>query len=344
MVKKILIISGFILGFLLIIYFVRDIANVFLLFFAGILLAVFLSGIANFLSRKTFLSRGAALAVTVTGIFLFFAVVSMFAGPRVTDQMALLIARIPEAIQGIKSYLMQSEIGKIIWSNASKPEKMLSGGTSFLGQVTGVFSTTMDFVINFLIIIFMGIYLAVDPKIYIDNAIRLLPKGKRERARNIAEIIGRALGWWLVGRISSMIVVGILTAIGLMIIGMPLALSLGLIAALMSFIPYIGPILSAVPAILVGLAEGPVMALYVVIVYIVVQFLESYFITPLIQKKAVSIPPALLISMQILMGILIGAFGVFLATPLLVTIIVLIQTLYVEDVLHDKIEVLGDHD
>lgn len=140
-----------------------------------------------------------------------------------------------------------------------------------------------------------------------------------------------------------MITVGILTTIGLLIIGMPLAFSIGFIAGLLSFVPYIGPILTSVPAILVGLSESQPMALKVLIVLILVQFFESYLITPLIQQKAVSLPPALLISMQVLMGVMVGAVGVFLATPLVLIIIVWVQLLYMEDILHEKVIMPGDH-
>jgi predicted PurR-regulated permease PerM len=139
-----------------------------------------------------------------------------------------------------------------------------------------------------------------------------------------------------------MAVVGFLTAVGLWVAGIPLAFVLGLIAALLSFVPYIGPIASVVPAALVALAESPTKVLYVFIIYGVVQLLESYLITPLIQERAVSIPPAVLISAQVIMGILAGAIGVLMATPLAVVLIVLVQMLYLADVLGDPVSTLGE--
>ncbi|MGD8590575.1 MAG: AI-2E family transporter, partial [Chromatiales bacterium] len=155
--------------------------------------------------------------------------------------------------------------------------------------------------------------------------------------------LGHALRWWLIGRITSMTVVGILTGIGLWFIDMPLVLALSFTAAILSFIPLIGPILSAIPAVLLGLVEDPLKALNVLLVYTSVQFLEGNFITPLIQKRAIALPPAMLLTAQLLMGVLFGFFGVLLATPLAVTVIVVVQLLYVQDLLGSQVRVLGEH-
>lgn len=156
-------------------------------------------------------------------------------------------------------------------------------------------------------------------------------------------MLGHALSWWLVGRFASMAAVGVLTTLALSAIDMPLALVLGVIAGLFSFVPYIGPISSAVPAILIGLTESPWMAVYVVVIYAVIQFLEGNFITPLIQRRAVSLAPAVLLFSQFAMAVFYGLFGVLLATPLAIVLIVLVQMLYVQDVVKDPIKVLGEH-
>ena len=138
-----------------------------------------------------------------------------------------------------------------------------------------------------------------------------------------------------------MVVVGILTTLGLWIAGVPTPMALGLIAALLSFVPYVGPILSFFPAVLVALMVSLTKVLYVVVVFGLVQTLESYVITPLVQQKAVSLPPVILITAQIAMGVIAGAMGVLLAAPLAIVVIVLLQMLYVEDVLGDSVQILG---
>jgi predicted PurR-regulated permease PerM len=224
-----------------------------------------------------------------------------------------------------------------------KPQQVLSsGGGGLASSVTGAVSTAASAFTNALIVFVIGVYLALDPGPYTDGIVRLVPKTQRDRISEVLAAIGHTLRWWMVGRGASMAVVGILTGVGLLIAGIPLAFSLGVIAALFSFVPYIGPIASAVPALLVALTVSPVKALYVLGIYAAVQFLESYLVTPLIQERAVSIPPALLVSVQVVAGVLAGALGVLLATPMGVALVVAVQMLYVEDALGDRVDVLGE--
>jgi predicted PurR-regulated permease PerM len=119
-------------------------------------------------------------------------------------------------------------------------------------------------------------------------------------------------------------------------LGVPLALTLGLLAGLLSFIPNFGPILSAFPAILLAFIESPMLALYTAALYILVQLIESNIVTPLIEKETVELPPALTIMFQLALAVLVGGLGLVLATPLLAVIMVLVQLVYIEDVLGDK--------
>jgi predicted PurR-regulated permease PerM len=137
----------------------------------------------------------------------------------------------------------------------------------------------------------------------------------------------------MLGKLAAMIAVGLLTWLGLLALDIPLSLTLALLAALLTFFPNFGPVLSAVPAVLLGLLEGPARAAYVVALYLGVQTVESYILTPLIQRQTLSLPPALTLVAQVVLGTLAGAIGVAVATPLTVVLIVLVTHLYVEDVL-----------
>jgi predicted PurR-regulated permease PerM len=185
------------------------------------------------------------------------------------------------------------------------------------------------------VILFIGLYVAAQPGLYKNGFVRLMPLEKRNRAHEVLSAVGMTLRWWLIGKMMSMLVVGILTSLGLWLLGMPLALTLGTIAALLTFIPNIGPVLSAVPAVLLALLEGPTQVLYVLLLYLVIQTVESYFITPLIQKRMVALPPALILLAQVLLGVLVGGFGLILATPLAAAALVIVNMVYIEDVLHD---------
>jgi predicted PurR-regulated permease PerM len=322
------------LGLLLLWYF----AHVLLLVFAGILLAIFLRGLADLLSIHTHMPVGWCLALV---IILLFAVITgggWLMGPAIMDGIDQLQKVIPQAVEQIGQFMRRHDtIQRFL-------ERSLQGGGSSLlsqgtfQQVMGIFSTVIGALTALVIILFNGIYFSVEPRPYLRGAIHLVPKGKRGRAREVLEELHQVLLRWIVGRIISMILVGVLTWLGLWLMGVPGAPALALLAGLASLVPNIGPILSAVPAILAGWTQGPMIALYVTLLYLGIQTVESYFITPLIQRQATALPPVAILTLQLAMGLALGVLGVLLATPLGVVILVLIKMLYVEDVLEDRTE------
>jgi predicted PurR-regulated permease PerM len=207
-----------------------------------------------------------------------------------------------------------------------------------LARIAGVFSTAFGALGSTVIVIVLGLYFAVEPKTYIDSVARLFPQYHRGRVYEAFDRIGRALRWWLLSRLVSMVAVGLLTVIGLVMLGMPLAFILALVAAVLDFIPHIGPILATVPAVMVGLGQDGSTVLYVIILYTVIQGLESYLLTPYLQKQMTSIAPAWLLAAQLVLGTGFGILGFLLAPPLAVVIMVLIQMFYVRDVLGEKME------
>lgn len=319
-------------------------ASLFLMIFAGLLLAVLLDGVASFVSERTPFPRGLVLGATVLG-FLVFGVASFWGvGPRVGAQLSEFVDLIPSAAARVEGALQEYEWSRKLLSLTIEAKELLALGGGVLRPITGLFSGVFAGVVNVMIILVVGIYVAASPRTYVSGALRLFPVSRRPRAVEVVAALTHVIRRWMAGRLASMLVVGVLTIVGLLIAGVPLALTLGLFAALAAFVPYVGPAIGAIPAILVALTDEPVKALYVVLVFTLVQVLDNYIITPLIDQKTVSLPPALLISAQILMGILLGAAGVLLATPLVVVIVVLVQMLYVQDVLGDHIRVLGSGD
>jgi len=196
---------------------------------------------------------------------------------------------------------------------------------TFFGALTGI-----------LIIAVIGLYLAFGAELSTQGIVKLVPPHKRDRARSILHALSLTLYWWLIGRLASMGIIGIFSFIGLWALGMPLAFTLGLFAAVMSFIPNIGPILSIIPALLLALQMGLAQAGYVILLFMALQTVESYILTPLIQRKVIAMPPALILSAQLIMGVVQGILGVLVATPLVAAIIVLIKFMYIEDVLGDQ--------
>ncbi len=326
---------------LAIFYLLAPVARVLLVIFSGILFAIFIAGISRFLTRKIHLPYRVALGCVLVALIGLFTLFGWVAGPSVNEQFNTLTDRLPKAIENLNSFLKQFGWTSALLNNSSEGDVL--SWSKLLGGITGFFSFTAGVIADFFIIVFLGIYLAFSPAFYKDNIVRIFPQQKRARVRKVLKGVGHGLGWWLVGRLSSMLAVGLLITLGLWLIGQPLAIILGVIAGLLSFVPYIGPVLSVIPAILVALIENVYLVVWVLAVYGAAQFLESYLITPLIQKKAVSTPPALLISVQFLMAIVFGFYGVLLATPLTVAIIILIQMLYIEDILGEPVRLLGDH-
>lgn len=322
---------------------IRHIANVLLVLFGGILFAVVLGGAARLLADRTALGRNAALAVVVVLGLALLAAFFWLAGARISDQATQLAEQLPRVVQELQRELRSSGVGRLFLRQVEREGGAGAPGMELLGGISGMFRTALGAATNLVVIVVLALYLAAAPGLYVQGFLHLLPQEARPRGREVLEVIGRALQRWMGGRLASMLVVGLLTAAGLFVAGVPLAFVLGLIAAVFSFVPFIGPILAAVPGVLIASAESVRLALIAAAVYGGTQVVESYLITPLIQRRAVYIAPALLIAAQVLMGVLFGILGIFLATPLAVAVVVIVQLLYVEDVLGDEITVLGDH-
>jgi predicted PurR-regulated permease PerM len=179
----------------------------------------------------------------------------------------------------------------------------------------------------------IGVYLAADPDLYLRGVGHLVPVRHRQVTRELLEAIGHTLRWWIVGQLVTMTTVGLLTYIGLSLLHVPLALILGLVAFLLTFIPFIGAITAAIPVILVAFSQGATTGLYALAVYAGIEMFEGYVLSPLVQRHSVSLPPALTIAAQVLLGVLLGVLGIALATPLAALTLVVINRLYVEALL-----------
>jgi predicted PurR-regulated permease PerM len=343
-VRKLLIAGGVLGGIVALGLLAWHIAQVGLIVFSAVLLAIFMGAPADWLNRYLVIGYLPCLALVILLLAAAVAGFGWLIGPNVSNEVNQLIDRLPKALAQIRDSLTSQHWAQVIMDAAPTASNVAPTAAKLLGPVTGAFSTAVGVILYVALVIVMATYLAVDPGIYRRGLLLLLPGAARARGREVLNSLGHALRWWLIGRISAMLVVAILTMIALAIIGMPMALALGLIAGLLSFVPFIGPVVAAVPAVLVGFAQGPFLAVAVIIVYTIVQFIESNFLTPLIQKRTVSLPPAILLSAQLLMGILFGFLGVLLATPFSVVIIVLVQMLYVQDVLGNRVRILGDRE
>lgn len=305
-----------------------------LMVFAGVLFAVFLNALADWLCRRTGISYGWSLAAVVLTLVLVAVLMFFLAWPPLAEQAGQLVEQIPKAIQTLQSALEGSLLARVMPQAGAASRGI---GSSLFSQLTQAISTVLDLAVAAVVILFVGIYLAAAPGQYRNGVVRLLPPARRARAQEVFATLGRVLRRWIIGRTVLMIANGTFTTVGLWILGIPLALVLGVIAGTLNFVPNIGPIVAAVPAVLIALGQSPRDAAYVALLYLVLQMTDGYIFTPLADRKAVSLPPALTITFQVLMGILTGTLGLLLATPIATAVAVLVQMLYLEDVLGEKV-------
>lgn len=315
-----------------------------LLLFASILLGILLYDGSCKIAQRLHLSHYPSLALLLLIITLVTVLLMWLIAPQISKQAQQLYKDIPAAIEHLEQYLQQLGWFNALLGGTPSFEKLMQNASGMLSKAGVLFSGTLGVIGNAIIILFIGIYLAAQPKIYVEGLIKLFPFSKRTRTREVMDELGDTLAQWMLGKVISMAIIGVTTAIGLSLLGVPLALILGLIAGLLDFIPYIGPIMAAVPAILLALMDSPVQALYVMLLFTGLQLLEGYILLPLIERKTVSLPPALTISMQVLLGSLFGLSGVALATPLAAVLAVLIVMLYVQDVLGDPVKTPAEHE
>ncbi|MEM5786306.1 MAG: AI-2E family transporter [Syntrophobacteraceae bacterium] len=331
-VSVVLLVSALGLSFLLLWY----VLDVLLLVFAGLLVAIFLRGTSNLVARKTGFSDKPSLALVVVGLGGIAVLGAWLLAPDMIDQLNRMFQELPNSVQEVRDKLSQSPIGKAILSLVPDPRKLLDHFGGIVRQATGFLSTMMGAFISFIIAIFIGLYFSINPSYYVDGVISLIPQNRRKRFREVFAAVASTLHWWLLARLLSMSFIGLVTGVGLWLLGIPMALALGILAAILSFIPNIGPVLSAVPAVLLSLTSGYYTAVYVVILYLFIQSIESYVMMPIIQQRTISLPPVLTLTAQLVAGILMGMPGIIIATPLAAAVMVLVRMLYIEDVLGNR--------
>lgn len=305
-----------------------------LLLFGAVLIAVVLHGLATRLVHWTRLPRALCLFLVLLFVFGGLAATIVVALPALMSEAGQLRERLPEAVAKLQEF-----VNKLGWLETAYDALPKAQGDLTLsrpgiaGRVSSALTSTVGVFVNMAIVLLVAVYLAADPGPYVRGAVRLFPVKHRERVREVFEALGEVLFAWLRGQLVSMTVVGLLIAGGLAVLGIPLAGTLGLMAGLFEFVPNIGPILSGVPAALLAITVSPSHVLYVVILYSAVQTLESYFLTPMVMKRAVHLPPALTIIAQLVGTLTAGWLGLLLATPLVAAIVVAVRKVYLESIL-----------
>lgn len=341
--------------------------------FGALLFGIGLYTLAQWLHERTGLSHRASVIIWYLGAILLAVGFFFFAGQRLTDEYGELSERLPAALEKVQEGV---EGVPILESLGDQIEEMggggseegqqgqggqgqgQEGGAEGGGQEGGGQSAAQDeqdrrmqvvrlsfrALSLFVVWAVLVFFIAFDGKTYAGALLQLVPPEHRAVGRDLVQSMTTALPWWLVGRVSSMGVVTLLTAPGLLLLGVPLAFVLALLAGLFSFVPFVGPIAAVIPAALVALESAPSKLVWVLVLYGTVQFLETNVITPRIQQYVASVPPVLLITSQLLMGVFVGIVGVMFATPLALAAMVAVQVVYVRHTLGEEVSTPHEDD
>ncbi len=305
-----------------------------LLGFIGVLFAVLFRGEATLVKRYTRIPVGWALLLVATVSVGLVAGFFWFAGPAINEQFSQLLKTLPTSIERVRETISRYSVGQYLLSYLEPPKPGSAGpAASLFYGVTGIASTLYGILTNLLLVLVCALYFAVNPHLYLRGILLLIPKAKSLRVSEVLDESGRVLGYWLIGQVLVMVFVGVMITFGLSLIGIPLALVLGVISGMLEFIPIFGPVAAAVPGILIAMTGGWVQALYAALVYLIVQEIEANVLVPLIQKVTVEVPPALVVLALVAFGSLFGFLGILVATPMTALLLLWIKRLYVEDAL-----------
>lgn len=325
-VRRVLI-TVMVVGLLLVLW---QISLVLILTFGGIVVAVALRNIAAPLGRWLKVSDRLALLYTVLNLTAVAIGFLYLFGAMAAQQFSVLADTVPQTIKSVQGGLSESLFGRQVLGaiNAGQTARFIEA-LPLAGGILGGLGEA-------LLMIVVGIYLAADPAIYINGLLRLVPPRRRMRTRQVLDAVGDAMQKWLLGMTFDMVLLGIMTFIGMWLIGVPLPFALAVLSGVAVFVPYVGPLIAMIPGLLLAFSVKPILALYAAGVYLVVLTIEAYVSQPMLQRWAVSLPAIFNLLAILAFAPLFGIWGAILATPLSVAIWVLVQKFYIEDVLEDR--------
>ncbi len=332
-IHRVLIVLGLVSLFLLAWY----LRSLILMLFGAIVVATVFRALADRIAKLTGIRENVSVALAIIAILGTIGLLAVLFGSEVAQQFQSLRDTLPAAWRSFEARIgdigLGVQLGQVVESVRTP-----SGLSAFSRFLVSFGSGIADV----LVVLVAGVFLAAQPRFYVAGAIKLVPPGRRGLIGEAMNESERALRLWLKGQLIAMVAVGVLTGVGLWLLGMRSALALGLLAGILEFIPFAGPVLASVPGILLALAISPDMALWVLLLYLAVQQFEGYLLTPLVQQYAVDLPGVVLLLSLLGFGMLFGALGVVLAAPLSVVTFVLVKRLWVIEALHTPTPIPGE--
>jgi predicted PurR-regulated permease PerM len=324
--------------------------------FLGVLFGVTLAGSVDRLARWR-IPRAVGAPAILLAILAAFAGVGALTAPRIAGQLRELRSQLPEAVRRIERGVerWRGDVASVLQppqdadrqpSERKAPPKIEEGVGQQMGKVLGhffaFFSSTLAVLGSLILLLVVMLYIAIDPDLYRRGLMHLFPHRSRARAGEVLSAMALTLRRWLATQLIAMLVIGVVTTVVLLLLQVRAAVALGIIAGILEFIPYVGPIFSAVPAMAMALLDGPEKALWVALAYIGIQQAENHLLIPLLMQEGIEVPPVLTIVVQAAMALVLGFIGLLVAVPLLGAIMVPIKMLYVEDVVGDEVALPGE--
>jgi predicted PurR-regulated permease PerM len=316
-------------------YFAYRTSGVILAFLLTILLSIILSAPVNYLARRGLPRTWGVLVViaALAGLLWLFGLALVPAVETQSRQFAEAFPTLLEEALALANRLQSffglgTQIGLDPESLSSVGREFLTGSTVSTAAGVGLTAAT---VVSLAVVVFIStIYLVIRPEPWVNGFVSLFPAGWRQRTREVLQILYQTVQRWFLGQLAAMTFIAVFWAISLSLIGVPFALLLGIFSGLISFIPYLGALISVVLPVLLALISDPFSAVWVILAFIIIQQIEGNLLQPIVMSRAVDLHPALVIFAILVMGTLFGLIGVFLAVPLVAVLQVLVRELWVK--------------
>ncbi len=301
-------------------------SNLALLLFAAILIAIGLRAGSQWFARSARIGTAAGLVVVVTLFLATLGAALWFFGSVAADQVDELAKQIPAGVDILLRWLQSLPYGQFVLDKARNATA--SGATSWAGATLAAASSATRGLGYAVLCFVVAVYLAAQPELYRKLCLRMTPADDRGRVELLCDKTDKIFRRWLLARLVVMVAIGVMSAIGLWALGIEAAIALGLVGGLLTFIPFVGAILAAVPATLVALTESPVQAVLVLLLFIGVHFVEGNFITPIVHAEVIELPPVVSLLSTVAFTILFGPSGVLLAIPLTLFLMLVVEIFF----------------
>ena len=303
-----------------------ELTQLLLLVFASIIIAAIFDVLAGGIRRATGIGQNFALSISVLSLILLFVGAFALFGTQIAGEFATLQKTLPTALRGFEEFLDRYGLG-------DQARNLISSGSSdaseLVARAGGYAIAAGSGLADFVLVLVGAIFLASNPDVYRRGLLLLLPAKAEVPVGEALDEARHGLTGWMLGQAISLVVVGALTWAGLGFLGVPASGGLAIVAGLLDVIPMVGPIIAGVPAVLLAFTVSPMAALWTLLLFLVIQQLQGNLLQPMIQKRAVDVPPAVLLFAVFAFGVLFGFLGILLAAPLTVVAFVAVRRLYV---------------